>query len=57
MIQQICLTTSRARNLPDFDEPLELVMNPKDRGRFKKIIELLFDKESVQRIMKERRAS
>lgn len=53
MIQQICLTRRKKQEGPlDFNQPLELIVNARDYRRFEKLIEILFDKESVERIRK-----
>jgi hypothetical protein len=56
MIQQIYLTQRSSKVLPDLDQPMELLIDPKDLEKFHKIIEVLFDQDSVRRIMKLRRS-
>jgi hypothetical protein len=52
MIQQVCLSEAKAKIEVNFDEPIELVFNVKDYNKFEKIITVLFDQESVERIRK-----
>ena len=52
MIQQICLSRNRVKEQPDFNMPLELLINAADYQAFEKEIRLLFDRESVERIKK-----
>ena len=55
MIQQITLRQNNTEFSVDVNKPIELVMSTKDILKHQKIIEVLFDQDSVERIMKERR--
>lgn len=53
MIQQICLTRHKKQEgWLDFNQPLELIVNARDYRKFEKLIAILFDTESVERIKK-----
>lgn len=65
MIQQIYLSKSSGREqlqrcfgrgTPDFDKPMELLMNVEDYPQFEKTIRLLFDKKSVEAIKRSKNA-
>ncbi|MBF0489941.1 MAG: hypothetical protein HQL15_04910 [Candidatus Omnitrophica bacterium] len=52
MIQQICLSRNKTQYEVNLDQPIELVIKVEDYARFKDIIKLLFDKDSIKRIKK-----